>query len=165
MGDVQSCECACYAAPLCKPIRLNEALESEFVFKNRVEEFTIPARVSVFANKSVTKNYQTCGCNDYVLAEVPEEVNRGDTEGKCYVVLNPRNIVLVRPRDRKDHVTWLVEHKRFEEALEQIELLPDEGINAKEIGQRYIDHLINEGKWPVEFDQIVAYIFPGKRGL
>lgn len=109
--------------------------------------------------------YQTCGCNDYVLAEVPEEVNRGDTEGKCYVVLNPRNIVLVRPRDRKDHVAWLVEHKRFEEALEQIELLPDEGINAKEIGQRYIDHLINEGKWSVEFDQIVAYIFPGKRGL
>ncbi|PAV21458.1 vacuolar assembling VPS41 [Pyrrhoderma noxium] len=88
--------------------------------------------------------YQTCGCNDYVLAEVPEEVNREDTEGKCYVVLNPRNIVLVRPRDRKDHVAWLVEHKQFEEALEQIELLPDEGINAKEIGQRYIDHLINE---------------------
>ncbi|KAI5121199.1 hypothetical protein M0805_006000 [Coniferiporia weirii] len=87
--------------------------------------------------------YQTCGCNDYVLAEVPEEV--GAT--KCYVVLNPRNVVLVKPRDRKDHVAWLVERKRFEEALTHIENMPDEGVDAAEIGQRYIEHLANEGEY------------------
>ena len=88
--------------------------------------------------------YQTCGCNDYVLAEVPEE-GTGAGAGRCYVVLNPRSIVLVRPRDRRDHVQWLVERKRYEEALEQIEQMPGEGLDAAEIGQKYIEHLVNGG--------------------
>ncbi|EJD01725.1 vacuolar assembling protein VPS41 [Fomitiporia mediterranea MF3/22] len=90
--------------------------------------------------------YQTCGCNDYWLAEVPEE-GTGTGAGRCYVVLNPRSIVLVRPRDRRDHISWLVERKRYEEALEQIERMPGEGLDAAEIGQRYIEHLVNEGEY------------------
>ncbi|KAL5487517.1 VPS41 [Sanghuangporus weigelae] len=90
--------------------------------------------------------YQTCGCNDYVLAEVPEE-GTGAGAGRRYVVLNPRSIVLVRPRDRRDHVAWLVERKRYEEALEQIEQMPGEGLDAAEIGQKYIEHLVNEGDY------------------
>ncbi|KAH8118877.1 vacuolar assembling protein VPS41 [Phellopilus nigrolimitatus] len=87
--------------------------------------------------------YQTCGCNDYVLAEVPEEVGAG----RCYVVLSPRSVVLVRPRDRRDHVEWLVERKRYKEALEQLENMPDEGVDAVDIGQRYIEHLVGEGDY------------------
>lgn len=88
--------------------------------------------------------YQTCGCNDYVLAEVP---GAGSSEGvvSCYVVMNPHSIVLVRPRDRKDHVGWLVERKRYEEALEQIELMPNEGLDATTIGKKYLEHLVGEG--------------------
>lgn len=89
--------------------------------------------------------YQSCGCNDYVLAEVPEE-GIGAGFGRRYVVLNPRSIVLVRPRDRRDHVTWLVERRRYQEALEQIEQMPGEGLDAVEIGQKYIEHLVNEGE-------------------
>lgn len=85
--------------------------------------------------------FQTCGCNDYFLAEVPGQID----SAKCYVVLNPKNIVLVKPRDQKDHVAWLVERKRFEEALEQLEALPDEGIDAAEIGRQYVQHLVDEG--------------------
>ena len=88
--------------------------------------------------------YQTCGCNDYVLAEVPVAAS-SDGTGRCYVVMNPQSIVLVRPRDRKDHVGWLVERKRYEEALEQIELMPKEGLDAAAIGKKYIEHLVGEG--------------------
>ena len=89
--------------------------------------------------------YQTCGCNDYVLAAVPEDGGQGE---RRYVVLNPKNVVLVRPRDRKYHIEWLVERKRYEEALEQVALMEGEGdedVSAAEIGQQYIEHLVEEG--------------------
>lgn len=97
-------------------------------------------------------DFQSWGCNDYVLAEV------GDTdtadEGRSYVVLSPRDVVIVKPRDRRDHIAWLVERKRYEEALEDIErngdadVISEEGetlVTASEIGQRYIEHLVSEG--------------------
>jgi hypothetical protein len=78
-------------------------------------------------------------------------------EGKCYVVLSPRDIVIVKPRDRRDHVAWLVERKRYEEALEELEKIQGSGgtlvadgenaVDAVEIGHRYIEHLVGEGKF------------------
>lgn len=99
---------------------------------------------------SVT-NYQAWGCNDYLLAEVSPVSADGE---RCYVVVSPKDIVLVRPRDRKDHVAWLVEHKRYEEALDEVEKLgederasetPDSRVDPVQIGARYINHLIGEG--------------------
>lgn len=96
-------------------------------------------------------NYQAWGCNDYLLAEVNPIGTVGE---RCYVVCSPKDIVLVRPRDRKDHITWLVEHKRYEEALDEVEKLnederaseaPDSRIDPVHIGARYIKHLIGEG--------------------
>ena len=105
---------------------------------------------------SVT-NYQAWGCNDYILAEV----NPVSTDcERCYVVISPKDIVLVRPRDRKDHIAWLVEHKRYEEALDEVEKLsederasetPDSMIDPVQIGARYINHLIGEGPPIVPF--------------
>ena len=99
---------------------------------------------------SVT-NYQSWGCNDYLMAEV----NPVSADGqRCYVVVSPKDIVLVRPRDRKDHIAWLVEHKRYEEALDEVEKLgederasetPDSRIDPIQIGARYINHLVSEG--------------------
>ncbi|KAG9317886.1 vacuolar protein sorting-associated protein 41 [Chiua virens] len=100
---------------------------------------------------SVT-NYQAWGCNDYILTEV----NCTDEE-RCYIVVSPKDIVLVRPRDRKDHIAWLVEHKRYEEALDEVEKLSeaertsetsDSRIDPVQIGARYIKHLISEGDFP-----------------
>lgn len=94
---------------------------------------------------SVT-GFQSWGCNDYLLAEFDQD-GTGKTKG--YLVLSPKDVILVRPRDRKDHIAWLVERKRYEEALEQIEIIESEGtetIDATEIGQRYIEHLVGEGK-------------------
>ncbi|KAA1466651.1 vacuolar assembling protein VPS41 [Dentipellis sp. KUC8613] len=94
---------------------------------------------------SVT-GFQSWGCNDYVIAEVDPE-DQGET--RAYVVLSPRDVVIVRPRDRKDHINWLVERQRYEEALLAIEQLDgadkDDGIDPAEIGQRYIEHLLQEG--------------------
>lgn len=100
--------------------------------------------------------YQTYGCNDYVLAEVPSEneFSNSDPATRCYVVLSPKSLVLVRLRDKKDHVTWLVERQRYEEALEVLETMTGEDVDAREIGQRYVEHLVEEGRWYIHHNLI-----------
>lgn len=99
-------------------------------------------------------DFQSWGCNDYVLADV-DDGSMG-VEGRCYVVLSPKDIIIVKPRDRRDHVKWLVERKRYEEALTEVERINaiegegsmqgEDAINASDIGQRYIEHLVSEGQ-------------------
>lgn len=97
-------------------------------------------------------DFQSWSCNDYVLADVGG-TDGGDAE-RCYVVLSPKDVVIVKPRDRRDRVAWLVERKRYEEALDEVEKIGERGVlvqdkdgavDAKEIGQRYIEHLVSEG--------------------
>lgn len=110
--------------------------------------------------------FERWGCNDYVLVDVEPglgDAGAGDAAGgRYYVVLSPNDVVVVKPRDWKDHVAWLVERRRYEEALEEIERRSgtasvgaaagageakgDDTISAAEIGQRYIEHLISEGE-------------------
>lgn len=93
-------------------------------------------------------DYHLFGCNDYSLAETDGQ------SGQCYVVLSPKSIVLVRPRDKKDHVEWLVQQKKYDEALEVIETMEGEGVDAREIGQEYMEHLFEEGMF-VDFISIM----------
>jgi hypothetical protein len=76
---------------------------------------------------------------------------------RCYVVMSPKDLVLVKPRDRRDHVMWLVERRRYEEALEEVERAEAEGggnpkeedeLIAQNIRRKYIHHLVNEGCFP-----------------
>ncbi|KAJ8487764.1 hypothetical protein ONZ45_g14207 [Pleurotus djamor] len=109
------------------------------------------------ADAITVSDFQRWGCNDYVLAEVldPANTSPDPATGRSYVVVSPVDIVLVKPRDRRDHVTWLVERKRYEEALEAVEQIEASGesvpgevedaVSSSEIGQKYIEHLIQEG--------------------
>lgn len=89
-------------------------------------------------------NFQDWSCNDYGLVQVPGQ--------KQWVVLSPKDLVLVRSRDKKDHVSWLLERGRFEEALTEVEAMEasgeavDEG-SAAEIGQKYLEHLLSKGDY------------------
>ena len=93
-------------------------------------------------------NFEKWSCNDYVLVDIPSDVSGS---ANSYIVLSPKDLVVVRPRDWRDHVAWLVERQRYEEALEELERRTtgddkeDDGVNAVEIGQRYIEHLVHEG--------------------
>jgi hypothetical protein len=69
--------------------------------------------------------------------------------------------VLVMPRDRRDHVQWLVERARYEEALKEAEEIEAQErmalvktdevdktkmhLTAQEIGQKFVEHLVSEG--------------------
>ncbi|KAK7454562.1 Vacuolar protein sorting-associated protein 41 [Stygiomarasmius scandens] len=133
---------------------------------------------------SVT-DYRRWQCNDYILCEIDadSELALGLEQGgkerfKSYVVLSPKDLILVRPRDRMDHVAWLIEKGLYEEALTDIEDIESLGLgisdtdvkgtakkgveqdqikrrlevngiglNSKEIGQKYIEHLVSQGNF------------------
>ena len=101
-------------------------------------------------------NYQHLSCNDYVVEVSSDDQQSLDADkGRCYVVMSPNDLVLVKPRDRRDHVMWLVERRRYEEALDEVEsfLEADGNGNSKEedeaivqeIRRKYIHHLVHEG--------------------
>ncbi|PPR06614.1 hypothetical protein CVT24_001721 [Panaeolus cyanescens] len=117
-------------------------------------------------------DFQHWGCNDYVLADVggADDPLMQDAD-RSYVVLSPRDLVRVRMRDKRDHVAWLVERRRYEEALSEVEKLEEEEgvkggpvasqitqtvdestaekqtlhLTSQQIGQKFIAHLVHEG--------------------
>ncbi|TEB23793.1 vacuolar protein sorting-associated protein 41 [Coprinellus micaceus] len=115
------------------------------------------------------RDFEKWGCNEYSLALVPGEVGGDDKEKeRCYVVMSPRDLVIVRKRDRRDRVKWLVERGKWEEALKEVEELErtedlicnhtksggevdekaplnnDDDLSVQAIGQKYIHHLLSE---------------------
>ncbi|KZS87523.1 vacuolar protein sorting-associated protein 41 [Sistotremastrum niveocremeum HHB9708] len=103
--------------------------------------------------------YERYGCNDYGIDEFPPYLKPGSNE-KCFIIRSPRSVVLVKPRDRRDRIDWLVERNRFEEALKEVDILEPESasnivgkvINSTLVGLLYLRWLIDNG----EFDKAAA---------
>lgn len=92
--------------------------------------------------------YDQFGCNDYSLQ--PSFVEGVEGGGGFYVVCSPKDIIIVKPRDEADHVEWLVERRRYAEALAEISRLEKEGVvrglDANAVGRKYIRFLVDEGE-------------------
>ncbi|KAK4685521.1 vacuolar protein sorting-associated protein 41, partial [Tremellales sp. Uapishka_1] len=87
-------------------------------------------------------NFHTYGCNDYSL------IKSKRPEDETFFMISPAEVIVVRPRDTADHIEWLVERQRYEEALTAAEEMQQQHGNAmdvKSIGLRYIQHLIDQG--------------------
>ncbi|KAF5322517.1 hypothetical protein D9619_000186 [Psilocybe cf. subviscida] len=108
-------------------------------------------------------NYARWGCNDYTVVEVTgsDDPVAFDAE-RSYIVMSPQDLVRVRPRDARDHVAWLVERERYEEALSTVEMIEaeealkgvrpveaegTEPLTAQSIGHKFIEHLVHEGNF------------------
>lgn len=86
------------------------------------------------------KDYHRNGCNDYWLEPSV------DSADPFYIVVSPKTITRVKLRDAVDHITWLVERERYEEALTAVEQLGSgKGVDVAEVGRKYIEHLVDEG--------------------
>ncbi|EPQ28250.1 uncharacterized protein PFL1_04077 [Pseudozyma flocculosa PF-1] len=104
-------------------------------------------------------------CNDYLL--VPSEEARAysaalmakkrvksDPEASTYYVISPKDVVVSRPRDDRDHVEWLLDRRKYEAALVKVEAMgktaaKENGFDAEEIGKKYLNWLVDEDR----FDQ------------
>jgi hypothetical protein len=78
---------------------------------------------------------------DYRLEHIPSE--------SLFYIVSPRDIVVARPRDKDDHVAWLLERERYEEALRAIEEFGDQlhRHSALEVGERYLASLMQRGEF------------------
>lgn len=84
-------------------------------------------------------------CSDYSVIPLPLSYP------PAFVVLSPKEIVVARERDAKDHIEWLVERRRYEEALDLVERLVKEGgrgegeMTVRGIGEKFLDSLVQAG--------------------
>ncbi|GAA6004052.1 Vps41p [Rhodotorula paludigena] len=88
------------------------------------------------------RNYARFQCRDYSL--VPA------ADGHSFLVVSPEDIVVARTRDEEDHIVWLIEMQRFEEALHALEksgLDTAGGFDVSDVGKRYLEHLVDDGQY------------------
>lgn len=91
--------------------------------------------------------YQFYQPNDYRLDYL-------DFDQTFYVV-SPKDVIVARPRDLADHIEWLLERQRYEEALHAAENAGDDySVKGRlkvddiiEIGQKYLHALVAQEKY------------------
>jgi hypothetical protein len=106
--------------------------------------------------------YERWQCKDYKLVglfPLSQPSNGSSSTAnttESYFVISPKDVVLVKKRDVADHIAWLCERKRYEEALKVVEkqrLLPSSMIrNHKQydvstIGTKFLTHLLEENEY------------------
>ncbi|KAB1227360.1 hypothetical protein CJ030_MR1G005938 [Morella rubra] len=64
-----------------------------------------------------------------------------------YYIVSPKDVVIAKPRDAEDHITWLLQHGWHEKALAAVEAGQGRSELLDEVGSRYLDHLIVERKY------------------
>ncbi|CAB4404044.1 unnamed protein product [Rhizophagus irregularis] len=84
--------------------------------------------------------FQYYQANDYELDYFPSE--------DMFYVVSPKDLVLAKPRDLDDHISWLLERLRYEEALSSLQEAQAWGgskiFNLTDLGERYLTYLIEE---------------------
>lgn len=87
------------------------------------------------------RGFQTYKCLDYTLENYSEE-------GMFYII-SPKDVVVARQRDSDDHLHWLIEHERFQEALdyakENVKSL--KRITVQEVGFHWFNNLYNDNNF------------------
>ncbi|KAI8852801.1 hypothetical protein BC829DRAFT_360401 [Chytridium lagenaria] len=94
--------------------------------------------------------YEHYRANDYRLEYLPAP----NPAERTFYVVSPKDIVVAKPRDLDDHIEWLVERARYEEALQAAEGANTKGYTGRlsvtqvvEIGVKYLGSLVTEGKY------------------
>lgn len=82
--------------------------------------------------------------NDYGLEFYPNE--------DMFYILSPKDIVAAYPRDLDDHLQWLLEHRKYEEALNAARAAiasgtPSERFHVGDIGQQYLAWLMEHERY------------------
>ncbi|CAG8500991.1 4625_t:CDS:10 [Ambispora gerdemannii] len=88
--------------------------------------------------------FQQYQANDYVLDFLPSDED-------LFYVVSPKDLVVAKPRDLDDHIGWLLDRLRYEEALGALREAQAWGgsktYDVTDVGLKYLSHLIDEGKY------------------
>ncbi|XP_055377491.1 vacuolar protein sorting-associated protein 41 homolog [Condylostylus longicornis] len=81
------------------------------------------------------RGYQKYKVNDYFLEYIKEE--------KRYYIVAPKDIVVAILHDVDDKIQWLIEHKKFDTALELVSTNNTIKFSYLSVARGYIDHLLS----------------------
>lgn len=64
-----------------------------------------------------------------------------------FYVVSPKDVIVARPRDLDDHISWLIEKGKYDDALKSAEENENElrEHSIQDIGEQYILYLLNHG--------------------
>ncbi|XP_078376476.1 vacuolar protein sorting-associated protein 41 homolog isoform X2 [Oculina patagonica] len=95
----------------------------------------------ISADALSVRGFEQYRCDDYHLENVAEE--------NLFYIVSPKDLVLAKPRNIDDHIKWLVDHGKYEEALVAAETHSKEvkKHNQQDIGRAYLKSLMEEGKY------------------
>lgn len=83
------------------------------------------------------RGFRAYRCSDYRLESLPEE--------GLFFVVSPKDVIVAKPRDEDDHLAWLLDHQRFEEALTVALCSRDlKRHTLLDVGKRYLDQLVKQ---------------------
>ena len=79
--------------------------------------------------------FEKLTAKDYQLAPLPSQ--------SLFYIVSPRDIVVAKSRDMDDHISWLLERRRFGQAVEEAEQHIDQlkRHRLQDIGERYLGQL------------------------
>lgn len=96
--------------------------------------------IEVLTDSLSMQHYHEYNCNDYHLECLIEE-NR-------FFILNPKDLVVANPYDADDRVQWLMEHSRYEMAMEAVSGASGgnkpKRYSMLNVGRAFLDHLLTE---------------------
>ncbi|KAG7267052.1 hypothetical protein CRUP_026295 [Coryphaenoides rupestris] len=87
------------------------------------------------------RNFQDNECRDYRLEHAEGE--------SLFYIISPKDIVVAKERDQDDHIDWLLDKKKYEEALmaAEISFKNIKRHDVQQIGMEFINHLVERGEY------------------
>ncbi|KAF4801471.1 Vacuolar protein sorting-associated protein 41 like protein [Turdus rufiventris] len=128
--------------------------ESSFSVRDKLQEVECCARPrldivqplpesceEISSDALTVRGFQENECRDYHL-----EYSEGES---LFYIISPRDVVVAKERDQDDHIDWLLEKKKYEEALMAAEISQKTIKKHKilDIGLAYINHLVEKGEY------------------
>uniref|UniRef100_A0A671K5Y1 Vacuolar protein sorting-associated protein 41 homolog n=1 Tax=Sinocyclocheilus anshuiensis TaxID=1608454 RepID=A0A671K5Y1_9TELE len=119
----------------------SEQMEEEFRTRPRLDIIQpLPEGCEEISSDALTvRNFQENQCRDYRL-----EHSEGEP---LFYIISPKDIVVAKERDQDDHIDWLLEKKKYEEALMAAEISFKNIKRHDKIGMAYINHLVERGDY------------------
>lgn len=118
-------------------------------------------------------NEYTDICTDYLSLRGYQEYNVNDYHLDCLVeenrffIVAPKDVVLASPYDLDDRVQWLIQHNKYEDAIQAITQTNErncEKFSLETVGIAYLDYLLARGEYE-QAAQLCFKIFGRKKSL
>uniref|UniRef100_A0A3B3TDL1 Vacuolar protein sorting-associated protein 41 homolog n=1 Tax=Paramormyrops kingsleyae TaxID=1676925 RepID=A0A3B3TDL1_9TELE len=115
--------------------------EEEFRARPRLDIIQpLPETCEEISSDALTvRQFQENECRDYRL-----EHSEGES---LFYIISPKDIVVAKERDQDDHIDWLLDKKKYEEALMAAEISFKNIKRHDKIGMAYINHLVERGDY------------------